>query len=95
MKEGTNYLYAGKPEPLMIADKLVPGFEIFAKEMNEIRGPVVKEAVIEELVLSEELGRSFLHQSRKKLMIKKGNAISLFLFLIILLTYSMMTLTSQ
>ena len=54
MEEGTNYPYAGKPKPLMIADKLVPGFEIFIEEMNEIREPVVKEAVIEELVLSEE-----------------------------------------
>ena len=54
VKEGTNYPYAGKPEPLMIADKLVPGFEIFAEEMSEIREPIVKEAVIEELVLSEE-----------------------------------------
>ena len=39
----------------MIADKLVPGFEIFAEEMNGVRGPIAKEAVIEELVLSEEL----------------------------------------
>ena len=54
MREGTNYPYAGKPEPLMIADKLVPGFEIFAEEMSEIREPTVKEAVVEELVLSEE-----------------------------------------
>ena len=54
MKEGANYPYTGKPEPLMIADKLVPGFEIFAEEMNEVRGPIAKEAVIEELVLSEE-----------------------------------------
>ena len=54
MKEGTNYPYAGKPEPLMIADKLVPGFEIFAEEMNGVRGPIAKEAVIEELVLSKE-----------------------------------------
>ena len=55
VEEGTNYPYAGKPEPLMIADKLVPSFEIFAEEMNEVRGPIAKEAVIEELVLSEEL----------------------------------------
>ena len=34
VKEGTNYPYAGKPEPLMIADKLVPSFEIFAEEMQ-------------------------------------------------------------
>ena len=54
MKEGFNYPYAGKLEPLLIADKLVPGFEIFAEEMNEIRRPAVREAVIEELVLSEE-----------------------------------------
>ena len=54
MKEGTNYPYAGKPEPLMRADKLVPGFEIFAEEMSEIREPIVKKAVIEELVLSKE-----------------------------------------
>ena len=54
MEEDTNSLYDGKPEPLMIADKLVPGFEIFAEEMGEISRPVVKEAVMEELVLSEE-----------------------------------------
>ena len=46
VREGTNYPYAGKPEPLMIADKLVPGFEIFAKEMSEIKEPTIKEAVI-------------------------------------------------
>ena len=54
MEEGANCPYAGKPEPLMIADKLVPSFEIFAGEIGEISGPAVKEAVIEELVLSEE-----------------------------------------
>ena len=39
----------------MIADKLVLGFEIFAEEMNKVRGPISKKAMIEELVLSEEL----------------------------------------
>ena len=54
MEEGANYPYTDKPEPLLIADKLISGFEIFAKEVNGIREPVVEEAVVEELVLSEE-----------------------------------------
>ena len=54
VEEGTNYPYTGKPEPLLIADKLVPWFEIFAEEVNGIREPIVKEEVVEELVLSEE-----------------------------------------
>ena len=39
---------------MLIADKLVPGFEIFTEEMGGVREPVVKEAVVEELVLNEE-----------------------------------------
>ena len=54
MEEGTNYPYTGKHELLLIADKLVPRFEIFSEEVNGIREPVVKEAAVEELVLSEE-----------------------------------------
>ena len=54
MGEGANYPYTGKPEPLLIADKLIPGFEIFAEKVNGIREPIVKEAVVEEPVLSEE-----------------------------------------
>ena len=54
MEEGANYPYTGKPEPLLIADKLIPGFEIFNEEVNGIREPVVKEVVVEEIVLSEE-----------------------------------------
>ena len=54
MEESTNYPYISKPEPLLVADKLVPGFEIFTEEVNGIREPVVKETVVEELVLSEE-----------------------------------------
>ena len=54
MQEGANYPYTGKPEPLLIADKLISGFEIFTEEVNGIREPVVEEAVVEELVLSEE-----------------------------------------
>ena len=54
MEESANYPYTGKSEPLLIADKLVPGFEIFIDEVNGIRKPVVKEVVLEELVLSEE-----------------------------------------
>ena len=53
MEKGANYPYTGKPESLLIADKLVPGFEIFAEEMNGIREPVVEEVVVEELVLSK------------------------------------------
>ena len=49
MEEGANYPYTDKPEPLLIADKLVPGFEIFAKKVNGIREPVVEEALVEEL----------------------------------------------
>ena len=55
MEEGANYPYTGKPEPLLIADKLILGFEIFAEEMNGVREPIVKEPVVEELVLNEEL----------------------------------------
>ena len=54
MEKGTNYPYSGKPEPLLIADKLIPEFEIFAEEMDGVREPVVKETVVEELVLNEE-----------------------------------------
>ena len=54
VEEGANYPYTGKPEPLLIADKLVPRFEIFTEEVNGIRETVVEEAVVEELVLSEE-----------------------------------------
>ena len=54
MEEGTNYPYTDKPDPLLIADKLIPEFEIFAEEVNGIREPIVKEAVVEELVPSEE-----------------------------------------
>ena len=66
VKEGTNYPYTGKPEPVMIADKLVPGFEIFAEEMIEIKGSIVKEAVIEELVLSEEPGEAIPAPEQKE-----------------------------
>ena len=54
VEEGANYPYTGKPESLLIADKLVPEFEIFTEEVNEIRESVVEEAVVEELMLSEE-----------------------------------------
>ena len=53
VEEGANYPYAGQPEPLLIADKLIPGFEIFAAEMNGVNQSVVKEEIVEELVLNE------------------------------------------
>ena len=55
MEEGANYPYTGKSEPLLITDKFISTFEIFAEELNGIREPIVEEAVVEELVLSEEL----------------------------------------
>ena len=72
MEEGTNYPYTGKPEPVMIADKLVSGFEIFTEEMNEIREPVAKEAVIEELMLSEEPEEVIPAPERKEADDQKG-----------------------
>ena len=42
MEEGANYPYTIKPEPLLIADKIVPGFEIFTEELNGIGEPVIK-----------------------------------------------------
>ena len=54
MEEGTNNPYTRKPEPLLIANKLIPRFEIFADEVNGIGEPVVEEVVVEELVLSEK-----------------------------------------
>ena len=53
VEEGTNYPYTGKPEPLMIADMLIPRFEIFAAEMNRVSQPIVKREIVEELVLNE------------------------------------------
>lgn len=48
--EGTNYPYNSKPEPVMISDKLVQGFEIFTGEMSGTKEIVAEEPVIEELV---------------------------------------------
>ena len=55
MEEGTNYLYTGNPEPLMVADKLVPKFKIFAKHLNRIEESTVKKPMAEEFVLTLEL----------------------------------------
>ena len=66
VEKGANYSYTGKPEPLLITDKLVSGFEIFAEEVNRMREPVVKEAVVEELVLSEEPEKVILAAEQKK-----------------------------
>ena len=38
----------------MIAEKLVPSFEIFAEEVNGIKKLIVEEPVVEELVQAEE-----------------------------------------
>ena len=53
VEKGANYPYHDNPEPLMIAEKLVPGFEIFV-EVNETKEPIVEEPVVEELVHAEE-----------------------------------------
>ena len=54
VEEGANYPYTGKPEPLMIAKKLVPGFKIFAKEVNGIKKLIIEKPAVEELVQAEE-----------------------------------------
>ena len=66
MEEGTNYPYTGKPEPLLIANKIVLRFEIFVEEVNGIREPVVKEAIVEELVLDEEPKKVITTTEQKK-----------------------------
>ena len=66
MEEGANYPYIDKPEPLLITNKLVSGFEIFTEEVNGIREPVVKEVVVEELVMSEELEEVIPAAEQKK-----------------------------
>ena len=66
MKDGANYPYTGKLEPLLIADKLIPGFEIFAKEVNGIRETIIKEAVVEELVLNKEPEEVIPTEEQKK-----------------------------
>ena len=66
VEEGANYPYTDKPEPLLIANKLVSGFEIFTEEVNGIREPVVKEVVVEELVMSEELEEVIPAAEQKK-----------------------------
>ena len=38
----------------MIAEKLVPGFEIFAEEVNGIREVIVKDPIVEELIQASE-----------------------------------------
>ena len=60
VEEGANYPYTGKPEQLMIAEKLVPGFEIFDEEVNGTKEPIIEEHVVEELVQVEEPKRTFL-----------------------------------
>ena len=50
MEEGANSPYSGQPEPLMIIEKLVPIFEIFAEEVNGIKKDVVEEPIMEELI---------------------------------------------
>ena len=52
MKEGIGYPYEGAPEPLMIAKKLVPRFEILMEHVNGIKEIVAKELILEELVLT-------------------------------------------
>ena len=38
----------------MIVEKLIPGFEIFSKEVNGTKEPIIMELVVEELVQTEE-----------------------------------------
>ena len=54
MEEGIGYQYKGTPEPLMLARKLVPKFEIFANYVNRVKEAVIKEAIVEELALPLE-----------------------------------------
>ena len=54
IKNGANYPYTGKPKPLMIVEKLVPGFKIFAEEVNGIKELIIEEPMVEELVQAEE-----------------------------------------
>ena len=50
MEEGTNCPYKGNPEPLMIAKKLVPRFEIFAEHVDGIKESTIEEPIMEELI---------------------------------------------
>ena len=55
VEEGANYPYTDNPKPLMIADKLVLGFEIFVEQVKEIKEPTVEKPIVEELVHTPEL----------------------------------------
>ena len=50
IEEGANYPYTGNPEPLMIAEKLVPDFEIFVEQVKEIKEPTIEKPIVEELI---------------------------------------------
>ena len=55
-REGTKYPYQGTPEPILMAGKVIPGFEIFAYYVNRGKRAVVNEApvIVEELIMDEE-----------------------------------------
>ena len=52
MEEDANYSYHDNFEPLIIVDRLVLEFEIFAEYMNRIKESTVNEPIVEELVLT-------------------------------------------
>ena len=54
MGEGASCPYKGTPEPILMAGKVIPGFEIFAKYVNGVKKANAEDIPMEELILAEE-----------------------------------------
>ena len=69
-RESTGYSYKGTPEPILMAEEVIPDFEIFAEYVNRVKKADVAEvpidASMEELIVAEEEPKEELATSEVK-----------------------------